>query len=557
MPTQKNSSEASGTLKKRPPKPKPPKPNPPKKARTAYNFFQQSARQLDIRKNEGGDGDAQNRNIAKDIGLAWKKLSPEQKRVYIEMAAKDRQRYENEAAVYYAAVKAAEGSDGSAAAIGEISPFVQSNQEAKLKKQQTNNRKHQKEKKPKKRPQKFTQEGKQKSESKALPTQPVYPVHRNPPHSGPYAAVKSSTQMRSGHALLEPRMIPTPTHPINQQQSQPQPQPAPSASHPLPQQSKEAQGQIQVPSQMQIMASSMPYWPNPNNINDYRIAYQQAQMMQANFQSQPTMMQMQRTPQLMQAQQMTQAQIHHNPHNQFAAVPHHQMQQRPHQMAQNITPNAGTNANFRIVQPVSNQQIEMHPGSIQPQLLNQQWSLSQPQPHYLPMFTPNTDSWQYLQQNQGFTVLQDGRMIMQQMPPQVSTQGVPFQQGQLQYNLQSPAQATQQVAAKKKDKEQISVPHSKKERKRPATRKRKTVTGKAALRKKGGRQKMKRSWPTKQEKVPEVSKTQEDEALDTQHRRRFLNSQRDDETDFVKDKSAFFDPRTRHLSTSGNMDEFW
>lgn len=91
-------SMVDGTSKKKARKRKRANPRAPKPARYAWNFFFKEKYQQ-LRK-DGGDGlfDVQEAftKVGLRLGNKWKKLSVEERKPYVEMAAKDRQRYERE-----------------------------------------------------------------------------------------------------------------------------------------------------------------------------------------------------------------------------------------------------------------------------------------------------------------------------------------------------------------------------------------------------------------------------------------------------------------------------
>ncbi|KAF8157917.1 high mobility group box domain-containing protein [Crassisporium funariophilum] len=72
-------------------------PNPPKRALSAFMFFSQDWRErIKIEKPDACFGE-----VGKLLGAKWKELDDEGKKSYIEQAAKDKERYENEKSAYH------------------------------------------------------------------------------------------------------------------------------------------------------------------------------------------------------------------------------------------------------------------------------------------------------------------------------------------------------------------------------------------------------------------------------------------------------------------------
>ncbi|KAK1231277.1 Non-histone chromosomal protein 6 [Marasmius sp. AFHP31] len=82
-------------------------PNAPKRALSAYMFFSQDWRERIKAENP----DASFGEVGKLLGAKWKELDDEEKKPYIEQAAKDKERAENEKNDYDTGKKSAANSD--------------------------------------------------------------------------------------------------------------------------------------------------------------------------------------------------------------------------------------------------------------------------------------------------------------------------------------------------------------------------------------------------------------------------------------------------------------
>ncbi|KAJ7737913.1 high mobility group box domain-containing protein [Mycena maculata] len=83
-------------------------PNAPKRALSAYMFFSQDWRERIKAENpEAGFGE-----VGKLLGAKWKELDDEEKKPYIEQAAKDKTRAEDEKTAYDSGKKSAPASGG-------------------------------------------------------------------------------------------------------------------------------------------------------------------------------------------------------------------------------------------------------------------------------------------------------------------------------------------------------------------------------------------------------------------------------------------------------------
>ncbi|EEB88924.1 hypothetical protein MPER_13045, partial [Moniliophthora perniciosa FA553] len=101
--TTKAKRKAAVKAEKAPRKPKK-DPNAPKRALSAYMFFSQDWR--DRIKTENPDA-----SFGKLLGAKWKELDEEEKKPYVEQAAKDKERAEGEKIAYDSGKKSAENSD--------------------------------------------------------------------------------------------------------------------------------------------------------------------------------------------------------------------------------------------------------------------------------------------------------------------------------------------------------------------------------------------------------------------------------------------------------------
>ncbi|ESK98285.1 nucleosome binding protein [Moniliophthora roreri MCA 2997] len=104
--TTKAKRKAAEKAEKAPRKPKK-DPKAPKRALSAYMFFSQDWRERIKAENP----DASFGEVGKLLGAKWKELDDEEKKPYIEQAAKDKERAEGEKIAYDSGKKSAENSD--------------------------------------------------------------------------------------------------------------------------------------------------------------------------------------------------------------------------------------------------------------------------------------------------------------------------------------------------------------------------------------------------------------------------------------------------------------
>jgi hypothetical protein len=84
-------------------------PNKPKRARSAYFYFCDDERKGVIKKHrteakkkakKGGDGKINMGDVAKEVAGIWKKVSENEKKKYLDLAEKDKQRYTSEMSMF-------------------------------------------------------------------------------------------------------------------------------------------------------------------------------------------------------------------------------------------------------------------------------------------------------------------------------------------------------------------------------------------------------------------------------------------------------------------------
>ena len=75
-------------------------PSKPKRNKSGFMYYCDEHRPALIEKQKTNGGKVKIGDVAKELGLTWKKLTPKKRKVYMDLATKDKERYEKEIAEY-------------------------------------------------------------------------------------------------------------------------------------------------------------------------------------------------------------------------------------------------------------------------------------------------------------------------------------------------------------------------------------------------------------------------------------------------------------------------